>query len=486
MPPLDPKTPESLKAAAGDGGWIEDEDAKAPYLTDERDLYHGDAPLVLRPDSTGATARIVEICADNGIGIVPQGGNTGYCGGSVPGPKDNDGGDGNEIVLSLSRMNRILDVDPLNHTLTCEAGCVLANIQAAAEDAGLLFPLSLGAEGSCQIGGNLSTNAGGVQVLRYGNARDLVLGLEVVLADGRVLEGLKALRKDNTGYDLKQLFLGAEGTLGIITAAVLKLFPRPLETATAFSALPGGEAATALLARLRQATSDGVTAFEYLNRACLDLVAEHIEGARDPFSAAHGHYVLIELSQARAGQGLRGLFETALAAAMEAGEVLDAVIAESGQQADELWRLRETIPEAQKRRGGSIKHDVSVPVSKIPEFLDQASAETEKTLPDDLIIAFGHIGDGNIHFNMSPGPQTDKTGAGAVGGRAGDITPRIYDIAVGLGGSFSAEHGIGVLKKPELERYKSAVELDLMRLIKGALDPAGVMNRGKVVPSKDD
>ncbi len=483
MPALDPKTLESLKAAAGDGGWIEDEDAKAPYLTDERDLYHGDASLVLRPDSTGATARIVEICADNGIGIVPQGGNTGYSGGSVPGP---GGGDGDEIVLSLSRMNRILDVDPLNHAMTVQAGCVLADIQARAEDAGLLFPLSLGAEGSCQIGGNLSTNAGGVQVLRYGNARDLVLGLQVVLPDGRVLEGLKALRKDNTGYDLKQLFLGSEGTLGIITAAVLKLFPRPLETATAFCALPSGEAATALLTRLRRATSDGVTAFEYLNRACLDLVAEHIEGARDPFSEAHGHYVLIELSRARAGRGLRELFETALTGAMEAGEVLDAVIAESGQQADELWRLRETIPEAQKRRGGSIKHDVSVPVSKIPEFLDQASAETEKTLPDDLIIAFGHIGDGNIHFNMSPGPQTDKADAGTFGERAGGITPRIHDIAMGLGGSFSAEHGIGVLKKPEMERYKSAVELDLMRLIKGALDPAGVMNPGKVVPAKDE
>ncbi|MCH8237138.1 MAG: FAD-binding oxidoreductase, partial [Proteobacteria bacterium] len=360
MPALSPKTLESLKAAAGDGGWIGDADAKAPYLTDERGLYHGSAALVLRPKTTAQVSGIVKICAENGVGVVPQGGNTGYCGGAVPDRS------GHQIVLSLSRMNAIREVDAANFTLTAEAGCVLADIQAAAGDAGRLFPLSLAAEGSCQIGGNLSTNAGGVQVLRYGNARDLVLGLEVVLADGRILEALRGLRKDNTGYDLKQLFLGSEGTLGIITAAVLKLYPRRGDVTTVFCAVSKARGATALLSRLRGATGDGVTTFEYLNRACVDLVLEHIDGARDPFRARHGDYALIELSSGRDAA------EAALAAAIEAGEAFDVVIAESGQQADELWRLRETIPEAQKRAGVSIKHDVSVPVSKIPDFLEAA------------------------------------------------------------------------------------------------------------------
>jgi D-lactate dehydrogenase (cytochrome) len=466
MPALSTQTLESLKAAAGDGGWIEDAENKAPYLTDERGLYHGDAALVLRPKTTARVAEIVTICAEHAVGIVPQGGNTGYCGGSIPDES------GQEVVLSLSRMNAIREVDAVNNTLIAEAGCVLNHIQAAAEDAGRLFPLSLGAEGSCQIGGNLSTNAGGVQVLRYGNTRDLVLGLEVVLADGRILEGLRGLRKDNTGYDLKQLFLGSEGTLGIITATVLKLYPRPADVTTVFAAVSGAQGAAALLNRLRGATGDGVTTFEYFNRACMDLVLEHIDGARDPFQAPHGDYALIELSSGRESA------EAALAEALEAGEALDAVVAESGRQADDLWRLRETIPEAQKRAGGSIKHDVSVPVSKIPEFLGLAEAKSLEIIPDARLITFGHMGDGNIHYNLSPAPNGN---AQDFLGNAETLCPAIHDIAVGLGGSFSAEHGVGVLKKPELEKYKSGVELDLMRTIKRTLDPKGIMNPGKVV-----
>jgi FAD/FMN-containing dehydrogenase len=469
---LPPDIIDKLKAAAGEGGWIEDAEDKAPYLTDERDLFHGDAALVLRPDNTQSVADIVAICAGTNVGLVPQGGNTGYCGGSIPGP------DGAQIVLSLSRLNRIRAIDPANNTMTVEAGCVLADIQAAAEDAERLFPLSLGAEGSCQIGGNLATNAGGMQVLRYGNARDLVLGLEVVMPDGRVLDGLRGLRKDNAGYDLKQLFLGSEGTLGIITAAVLKLFPRPRETVTVFTALADVRAAVSTLARLR-GNGQGVTAFEILNRGCLDLVMEHIDGARDSFADPFEWYALIEISTNRedANEGL----EEVLGDAMEAGEVLDAVIAASGSQAKDLWRLRETIPEAQKRAGGCIKHDISVPISQVADFIDQATAHSKADIDDVRVIAFGHMGDGNIHFNLT---QPVDENADTFIAHAETLCPAIHDIAVALGGSFSAEHGIGVLKKPELERYKSAVELDLMALVKGAMDPQNIMNPGKIVTGK--
>jgi len=475
--PIPSKVIDRLKAAAGNGGFIDDPDAIEPYVTDERDLYHGVTPLVLRPATTAAVAEIVTICAAAGVGVVPQGGNTGYCGGSVPRPGDDAGG--GEIVLSLARLNRVRAVDAANHTLTVEAGCVLADVQAAADDAGLMFPLSLGAEGSCQIGGNLSTNAGGVQVLRYGNARDLVLGLEVVLPDGRVLEALRGLRKDNAGYDLKQLFLGAEGTLGVITAAVLKLYPKPRETATAMVALADAAAATALLARLRAASGDAVSSFEYLNRACLELVVEYIAGARDPFARPYADYAVVELA---GGDGTAEIAEAALGEAIEAGEAADAVVAASVGQAAALWRLRELIPEAQKRAGGSIKHDVAVPLSRIPEFLARGAAAALKAVPGARIVAFGHIGDGNIHFNLSPPAVTSQGGDVAAFLAQADAVERpIHDLAVALGGSFSAEHGIGVLKKPEMARYKSAVELDLMRTLKRALDPNGIMNPGKVV-----
>ena len=463
---------EHLKAAAGPAGWLEAESDKAPFLKDERDLYRGAAPLVLRPATTEQVSRIVRLCGEAGIGVVPQGGNTGYCGGSIP------AGNGEEVVVSLSRLNKVRDVDALNYTITVEAGCVLAEIQRAAEEAGRLFPLSLAAEGTCQIGGNLSTNAGGTAVLRYGNARDLVLGLEVVLPSGEIWNGLKRLRKDNTGYDLKQLFLGAEGTLGIITAAVCKLYPLPRETCTVLLAVSDPAAATAMLARLRAASSDGVTSFEYMHRDCLDMVFEHIPGTLDPFAERYDHYALAELASGREGGALRETVEGALAEAFESGAVLNAVIAASGQQAAQLWRLRETIPESQKHAGGCIKHDISVPVSRVAEFLRRATAAARKEIPGVRVVPFGHMGDGNIHFNLSqPRGEDRKTFLD----RTEAIEHVIHDIAVGLDGSFSAEHGVGMLKRGELQRYKSPVEIGMMRAIKRTLDPKGIMNRGKVL-----
>jgi FAD/FMN-containing dehydrogenase len=467
---------EDLKRAAGPSGWLETESDKAPFLKDERDLYHGAAPLVLRPATTEQVARIVTLCSAAGIGIVPQGGNTGYCGGSIPGGDAGDGGD--EIVLSLARLNKVRNVDPLNYTITVEAGCVLADIQRVAEEAGRLFPLSLAAEGTCQIGGNLSTNAGGTAVLRYGNARDLVLGLEVVLPSGEIWNGLKRLRKDNTGYDLKQLFMGSEGTLGIITAAVCKLYPLPRETCTVLLALSDPAAATGMLARLRAASSDGVTSFEYMHRDCLDMVFEHIPDTIDPFAERYEHYALAELASGREGGGLQETVEGALAEAFESGAVLNAVIAASGQQSAQLWRLRETIPESQKHAGGCIKHDISVPVSSVAEFLKRATAAARKEIPGVRVVPFGHMGDGNIHFNLSQ-PRTEDRNTFLA--RTEAIEHVIHDIAVGMDGSFSAEHGVGVLKRGELHRYKAPVEIEMMRAIKRTLDPKGIMNRGKIL-----
>lgn len=461
-----------LKSTLGPKGYIEDASEKAPFLVDERELYAGRSPLVARPATTAEVAAVVTLCAEAGVPIVPQGGKTGYVGGGVP----HESGD--EIVLSLSRMNRVREIDALDYTMTVEAGCVLADIQRRAEEADRLFPLSLGAEGTCQIGGNLSTNAGGTGVLRYGNARDLVLGLEVVLPNGAIWEGLRRLRKDNTGYKMKDLFLGAEGTLGIITAAVLKLFPRPREISTALVAVPDTSAATQLLAQLRESTGDSVVTFEYMQRSCLDLVVRCMEGAQNPIEGEHEHYVLVELSSGRADGALSPMLESALGSAMEDELVLDAVIASSDSQARTLWRLRETIPEAQKRAGASIKHDVSVPVSKAPEFIRSASALCEAEVPGVLVIAFGHMGDGNIHFNLTQPAEMDASVFESLKFR---ITPMIHDLAHEFGGSFSAEHGVGRFKRDELRRYRSPVELQMMEAVKRALDPANLMNPGKVL-----
>jgi FAD/FMN-containing dehydrogenase len=463
-----------IKDAVGAKGWSDDPAVLAPHLREERGLWRGEASLLVRPAATEEVARVVTICAGAGIPIQPQGGNTSMCGGSVPFA----GFEG--IVLSLGRMNRVRKVDPVNNTMTVEAGCILAELQRVAAEHNRLFPLSLGAEGTCQIGGNLSTNAGGTAVLRYGNARELMLGLEVVLPDGRVWDGLRGLRKDNTGYALRHLFVGAEGTLGIVTAAVLKLFPLPTDRQTAIAAVPSPEAAVALLSRLQEATGDAVTGYEILARICLDMVLRHIAGTSDPFGAkSHPYYVLIELSgQGRAG-ALRGPLEEALAAAAEAGTVLDAVFAASLAQARAFWRLRESVTEAQKFEGGSIKHDVAVPVSRVAEFMREAAAACTAAIPGLRVVAFGHVGDGNIHFNLSQ-PLQGWTEEKFLG-EWDRMNLIVHDIAMAMGGSFSAEHGIGRLKRHELVRYRPPVEIDLMRKLKAALDPQGLMNPGKVI-----
>ena len=461
-----------IQRVVGVQGCIRDAAELAPYLVDQRGRYRGVTPMVVRPASVAEVAAVISICAGARIGIVPQGGNTGLVGGSVP---DERGG---QIVLCLSRMNRIRDLDAGNFTATVEAGCVLANLQAAAEQAELLFPLSLGAEGSCQIGGNLASNAGGTTVMRYGNARDLVLGLEVVLPNGEIWDGLRRLRKDNTGYDIKQLFLGSEGTLGVITAAVVKLFPRPRQMQTALVAVDDPGAATRLLARTRGACGESVTTFEYLNRNSLALVLGHIPATRNPFAQEHEHLVLVSLTSARPGDDLRAALEEVMEVAFGEGEVLDAVIAESGLQAEELHRLRESIPEAQRHAGAGIKHDISVPVSRVPQLLEQACALVERAFPEAIIVAFGHLGDGNIHFNLN---QPEGMARDRFLARESAMNELIHGLAVELGGSFSAEHGIGRLKTKELQRFKSPVELEVMRAVKRALDPYGILNPGKVI-----
>ena len=461
-----------IRAVVGDKGCITDPEAIAPHLEEPRGLFHGRAAVLVRPARTDEVAAVVRLCAESGTAIVPQGGNTGLVGAAVPHAH------GGEILLNLARMDRVRALDPDNDTITVEAGCILAKVQAAAAEADRLFPLSLAAEGSCQIGGNLSTNAGGTGVLRYGNARALVLGLEVVLPDGRVWDGLGALRKDNTGYDLKQLFIGAEGTLGIITAAVLRLFPRPRQVATALAGLADPASAVALLRRARAAVGEDITAIELMPRIAIAMTLAHIPGAVDPFSAPHDWYALIALSSARTGDGLRGDFETLVTAAHEDGLVDDAVIAASEAQTRALWALREGIPEAQKFEGASIKHDVSLPLSRVAAFIEEASRRVVAACPGTRPVAFGHVGDGNIHFNLSQPEDADPYDFLAQWEPMNRI---VHDLAIEMGGSFSAEHGIGQLKRAELRRYKPAVALDLMRALKSALDPDDIMNPGKVL-----
>jgi D-lactate dehydrogenase (cytochrome) len=460
-----------LKQVVGPKGWVADADAIEPYLVEPRGLYRGATCLVLRPASTEEVAGIVRLCAAAKLPIVPQGGNTGLCGGGVP-PEDRP-----NIVLSLARLTRVRAIDPLNYTITVEAGCILADVQKAAAEHDRLFPLSLGAEGSCRIGGNLSTNAGGIAVLRYGNARELALGLEVVLPDGQVWDGLRGLRKDNTGYDLKHLFIGAEGTLGIITAATLKLFPRPKAVETAFVGFHRVDHAMEVFARARAATGDQLTAFELIPRFGLDIVVKHA-GVVDPISERLPWYGLIEISSSQAGANLREALEDFLAGQMEEGLVIDATIAASAGQAADLWRIREALAEVQKFEGGSIKHDVSIPVSRVPEFLARATEAVEAACPGIRPCAFGHVGDGNIHFNLTQPAGAERE---AYLARWEEMNRIVHDIVAGLGGSISAEHGIGRLKVEELTHYKAPLELELMRKVKRALDPENLMNPGKVV-----
>ncbi len=471
-PPIAPAAVKELKSLLGPGAWLEDAADRAPFEVDFRGLHRGRTPLVALPGSTAEVARLLAFCNAGGIGVVPQGGNTSYCGAATP------SAGGGDIVLSLRRMNRIRAVEALDYTLTAEAGCVLATLQQAAAQAQRLLPMSLGSEGSCTLGGIVSTNAGGTAVLRYGMMRELVLGLEVVLPDGRVLDQLRALRKDNTGYDLKQLFIGAEGTLGVVTAACLRLFPLPAAQATALAGVDTPASALALLARLRDALGDAVTTFELIPRLALELVCRHMPGARDPLDAAHPWYVLVEAGlQGPAGE-TGGALGEALAAAIEAGVARDAVIAASGAQRDALWRLRETIPEAQRAEGPGLKHDISVPVQLLPRFVDEGAALIARLAAGARLVAYGHLGDGNLHFNVSA-PAGDDGAALAASGDA--IRRAVHDLVAAHGGSFSAEHGIGQLKVAELARYEDPVALALMQDIKRTLDPQGIMNPGKVL-----
>jgi len=443
-----------------------------PYLTDFRGLYHGRALAVVLPRTVGQVSQLLSYCNEARIGVVPHGGNTSYCGGATPDES------GQQVVLALARLDRIRSVDAASYSLVAEAGCVLAKVRRAAEDADRFFALSLGSEGSCQIGGNLSTNAGGTNVVRYGMMRDQVLGLEVALADGQVLSSLTALRKDNTGYDVKALFLGAEGTLGVITAASLRLYPRPRVTATAFIAVPDVAHAVALLAELRAASGDTVSSFELLPRIAVELAVRHIPGTRDPLDGASPWYVLCELTSAGADVPLEETLTSALGRAAEQGMLSDAVLARSERERAALWHLREHVPEAQKREGASLKHDLSVPIGSLPAFVERGAEWVRANVPDGILVAYGHVGDGNLHFNVS---QASGADAARFLARADSVMRALHDLVREFGGSFSAEHGIGRLKVGELERYAPPAELALMRAIKQALDPNGILNPGKVL-----
>lgn len=466
---MTPEVLARLKNAVGTSGFSEDPEVIAPHLEEWRTRYKGTSSLLLKPSSTQQISKILAVCDEFSVPVVPQGGNTGLVGGQIP--------FGGEIVLSLERLNRILEVDVENNSMSVEAGVVLATAQQAARENGLLFPLSLAAEGSATIGGNLSTNAGGVNVVRYGMMRDLVLGLEVILADGRVLDLMTGLRKNNTGYDLKQLFIGAEGTLGVITRAVLKLFPEPSERCTVLVALPSPSAAVALLSEMQTATGGQISAFELIPRFGIELVLRHIAGTRDPMPEPSLWYVLAEATSA-AGFDLKGAIEGSLISSIDKGLSMNAVIASSEAQRLSLWALRESMSEAQKREGASIKHDISVPVSAIPKFLERATAEVLASIPGARAVSFGHIGDGNIHFNFSA-PEGDDGAAFLA--RWDDVQRLVHEVVHEFGGSISAEHGIGIQKRDQLVRYKSVVEMDLMRLLKRTLDPKNILNPGKVV-----
>jgi FAD/FMN-containing dehydrogenase len=461
-----------LAAAAGEGALLDDPVRVGPMLRDHRALYQGRALAVIAPADRAAVSRVLAFCHEHRIGVVPQGGNTSYCGGATPDAS------GTQVLLSMARLDRVRAIDAANYTLIAEAGCILAHLQAKAAEADRYLPLSLGAEGSCMLGGNLSTNAGGLNVIRYGMARDLVLGLEVVLADGRVLDLLTGLRKDNTGYDVKSLFLGAEGTLGVITAACLKLFPALRAHATAFVAVPDPAAAVSLLGALREASGDCVTSFELVPRVGVELTTRHVPGVIDPLPQPSPWYVLCELASSRAGDRLDAILEEALEKALERHWISDAAVAQTERERETFWRLRESIPEAQRKDGASLKHDISVPVSQVPRFIEAAGAWVARQVPQGKLVAYGHLGDGNLHFNIN---QRDGSSRDELMAAEPEVKRAIHDLVRDFGGSFSAEHGIGQLKMDELERYANPVELELMKRLKRAFDPHHILNPGKVV-----
>jgi FAD/FMN-containing dehydrogenase len=476
MPPSSPSQASLLDAIlgiVGPSGLLTHAPDMAPYLEDWRRLYRGHAAAVVRPGSTAELAQVASLCAELRVGMVPQGGNTSMVGGATPDES------GTQIVITLSRMHAVRALDPVDMTMTVEAGLTLKAAQDAATAAGCMLPLSISAEGSAQIGGVIATNAGGNNTVRYGNARDLLLGLEVVLPDGRVWNGLRRLRKDNTGYALRHLFAGSEGTLGFITAAVLQLVPHPRETATALCAVPSAEAALALFARVRAADPGAIQAFEYMSGAGMELVLQHIPGAALPLAAPAPHYALVELATPRAEAGLRATLEAVLEQALGADEASDAAIASSEAQRAAMWKLREEHSEAQKRAGASIKNDVSVPVSRVPELIRRASAAGEAAVPGCRAVPFGHMGDGNIHMNFV---QPEEMDPAAFMQHDHAIMDAVNAVVRALDGSFSAEHGVGRLKPAMMPDWRGGTELDLMRRIKGALDPDGLMNPGKVLP----
>src|SRR6266566_1905561 len=467
-PPLPPELVARFRKVVGDKYAVTDQADIAPYVTEERDLFRGRSPLVLRPGSTAEVSAICKLASEHGIALVPQGGNTGLVGGQTP--------HNGEVVVSLRRLDKIRDVDTASNTMTCEAGVILQVAQQRAAEVDRLFPLSLGAEGGCTIGGNLSTNAGGTTALAYGVAREMALGLEVVLADGRILNALSKLKKDNTGYDLRNLFIGAEGTLGIITAATLKLFPKPRAVETAFVGLKSPEAALKLLSIAQAEAAGSLTSFELLADIAVDFSIRHGIDVRDPLEGKHRWYVLMELSSPR--DDARATLEAILAKGLDDGIVADAVIATNLSQRQAFWKLRDEMSAAQKPEGGSIKHDISVPVVAVPDFIEQANAAVIKLIPGARPVPFGHLGDGNIHYNVSQPVGSDPTDFLA---RWHEVNAVVFGIVLRMGGSISAEHGIGVLKRDELPQVKDKVAIELMRSIKAMLDPLGIMNPGKVL-----
>jgi len=465
------ETLEQLKAIVGINNFIDDVNNMNAYLTDWRNQFHGPSPLILKPLDSQMVSKILKICNESKVAVVPQGGNTGLVGGSIPSNL------GNEIIISLEKMNKIIDTDPINYTMTLEAGCILSNVQNAALNAERFFPLSLAAEDSCQIGGNLATNAGGTGVLRYGNAKELVLGLEVVMADGSIINTLKHLRKDNTGYDVKQLFLGSEGTLGIITKAVIKLFPIPINKVTSIVAIPNIDSTVDLLASFREKTGDSISAFEYIDRNCIDLLLSKLK-IKDVFNSNYEHYALIELSSSHQNENLIMILEDAISSSIENGRVIDAIVASNETQAAQFWNLRESLPGLLKNNGDFVTFDLSVSISLLPALIEKTAKACDDLCKNSKAYIFGHVGDGNIHYYLFKPEELSKNEFLSL---KDEIKTSLYDITNQLDGSYSAEHGIGLAKKEELKKYSSKSEFELMNLIKKSIDPNNILNPGKVL-----